>query len=52
MTKPASNRDLGAITLNRKTGEEPFRIDRLELNTKLGEFWQWSCSKLLGNSLR
>lgn len=52
MTKPASNRDLDAITLNRKTGEEPFRIDKLELNTNLCEFWQWSCSNLLGNSLR
>ena len=52
MTKPARNRDLGAITLSRKTGEEPFRIDKLELNAKLSEFWQWSCSNLLGNSLR
>jgi hypothetical protein len=52
MTKPTSNRDLDAVTLNRKTGEEPFRIDHLELNTKLVGFWQWSCSNLLGNSLR
>ena len=47
-----NKRDLSAITLSRKTGEELFRIDHLELNAKLGEFWQWSCSNLLGNSLR
>ena len=52
MTKPTSNRVLDAVALNRKTGEEPFRIDHLELNTKLVGFWQWSCSNLLGNSLR
>ena len=52
MTNPANKLDFGAILLNRKTGEEPFRIDYLELNAKLGEFWQWSCSNLLGNTLR
>lgn len=52
MTKPTSKGDLDAVTLNRKTGEEPFRIDHLELNAKLVGFWQWSCSNLLGNSLR
>ena len=52
MTKPPNNGYLDAVTLNRKTGDEPFRIDHLELNTKLVGFWQWSCSNLLGNSLR
>jgi len=29
MTNPTNKLDFGAILLNRKTGEEPFRIDYL-----------------------
>ena len=47
-----NKKDVSAITLSRRTGEELFRIDHLELNAKLGDFWQWSCPNLLGNTLR
>lgn len=38
--------------LNRKTGEEHFRIGEEELNVKLLNFWSWGQSDILNNSLR
>lgn len=40
------------INLSRKTGEEHFYIGEEELDKKLMNFWRWSQSDILNNSLR
>lgn len=44
--------NLEAIVSTRKSGNEPFHINGLDLPDKLLSFWQWSSSELVGNSLR
>ena len=44
--------DLKAIDITLKTGKEPFSFTERDLNFKLLDFWQWSQSDLLNNSLR
>jgi len=40
------------MNVNRKTGEEHFHIDNKALDKKLINFWSWSQSDILNNSLR
>jgi len=44
--------NLPAIKISPKTGNEPFHFNHEELNLKLSEFWSWSQSDILGNTLR
>lgn len=52
MTDQSNEQSLDKINVVQKTGEEQFRLGNQELNTKLVEFWQWSCSDLVNNALR
>lgn len=45
-------KELEAILVEEKTGQEPFLDGDQELNFNLAEFWSWSQSNLLSNSLR
>jgi hypothetical protein len=44
--------DLEAIKIDIKTGEESFSFSNSNLDFKLIDFWSWSQSDLLNNSLR
>jgi hypothetical protein len=44
--------NLKAITVQSKNGEESFLFSDKKLNFKLIDFWSWSQSNLLSNSLR
>ncbi|PCJ25024.1 MAG: hypothetical protein COA97_08590 [Flavobacteriales bacterium] len=44
--------DLNAIDVNLKSGDEPFSFYEKELGFNLLNFWSWSQSDLLSNSLR
>ncbi len=41
-----------AVQINRLQGTERFSIASLSLQADVLGFWQWSCSNLLGNTLR
>jgi hypothetical protein len=40
------------IPVVRKTGEEPFKRNGEEMPIRLGDFWSWSASDLIGNAQR
>ncbi len=44
--------DLVAVDVTRKTGDEPFRVAGEAAGSTLPEFWRWSGSDLLGNTMR
>ncbi len=44
-------KNLAHITIMRKTGDEPF-IGLSDKTLTLKDFWQWSCSDLIGNTAR
>ncbi|WP_181306430.1 hypothetical protein [Rufibacter sp. XAAS-G3-1] len=46
------NPDLGAIAVDPKSGQETFTYNNQKLNFNLLDFWSWSQSDLLSNSLR
>jgi hypothetical protein len=52
MNKKPVAPSLGKLDVNRMTGQEPFRLDDRRLDATLLEFWQWSSSDLVGNTLR
>lgn len=43
---------LPAIVIHRLRGTESFQIKTASVEAKVLDFWQWSCSNLLGNTLR
>ncbi len=45
-------KELEAIKVEQKTGEEKFSYERKNLGFKLTDFWSWSQSDLLNNTLR
>lgn len=52
MTDTTSLSKYPAIQINRLQGTERFSIASLPLQAEVLGFWQWSCSNLLGNTLR
>jgi hypothetical protein len=46
------DKDLKAIVVSRKTGEERFTAKGRQLEHKLFGFWQWACSDLSSNTMR
>lgn len=42
---------LGPLVINRRTGDEPIRVDGEAVAT-LGGFWSWACSDLANNTMR
>ena len=48
----ASEKNLAALEVRRKTGLEPFTALGQECEFSLLDFWQWSSSDLVGNALR
>ncbi|MFN7732199.1 MAG: hypothetical protein ACK5OB_09855 [Pirellula sp.] len=40
------------IDVQRLSGQETFQVAKLPLEANVQGFWQWSCSDLLGNTLR
>ncbi|MFI7393273.1 hypothetical protein [Streptomyces tendae] len=42
---------LGPLVINRRTGDEPIRVDG-EVVATLGDFWSWACSDLASNTMR
>lgn len=44
--------DLKRLTINRKKGKEPFRVNGQDLDFDLLSFWQWSASDLVSNATR
>lgn len=43
---------LPALKVDRKTGDERFKLAGQPLDLSLVQFWQWSCSDIVGNALR
>ena len=44
--------NLTRLTIDRKTGSEPFHVDGESLAISLLAFWQWSASDLISNTMR
>ena len=47
-----SNENLGRLTCSSKSGSEAFRAGGTDLSFKLIDFWQWSSSDLVSNTMR
>lgn len=52
MTQESQPLDYPAVPINRLQGTERFSVASLSLQADVLGFWQWSCSNLLGNTLR
>jgi hypothetical protein len=46
------NADFPALTVKRKTGDEPFNVNGHGIGFILLNFWQWPASDLVDNALR
>lgn len=46
------SRNLGRLTIKRKTGQEPFKAAGQALDFTLSDFWRWSVSDLVSNATR
>lgn len=46
------NRNLPRLTPARKTGDEPFRLQAAPIESTLIDFWRWSMSDLVNNTMR
>jgi hypothetical protein len=46
------SKELVALPLQRRSGDEEFHEDRVAVGKNLSSYWQWSASDLLGNTER